>query len=61
LSASLGRIYAGAIAEAGYASSMIEVLTTWPPGVVLDTVELIAWRADAHHSEVEAARQGARR
>lgn len=53
----LGRAYAASIAEAGLASSMQEVLDSWTPGQVLDTVELLAWKADLHHAELEAARR----
>jgi hypothetical protein len=55
---SLGRAYAAAIAEAGLASSMHEVLDRWTPGAVLDTVELLAWKADLHAAEMAAARKG---
>lgn len=52
----MGMIYATSLASAGYASSAMEVLRTWPPGMVLAAVDQIAWRNDQQEADLEARR-----
>jgi hypothetical protein len=49
-------VYATAIAAAGYAGSTYEVLAKWPPRMVLDAADQIAWRNAQQAAELEAAR-----
>ena len=51
-------VYATAIAAAGYASSAMEVMSKWPPGMVLNAADQIAWRNAQQAADLEAARSG---
>lgn len=55
----MGLIYATSIASAGYASSALEVLTTWPPGMVLASADQIAWRNAQQIADLDAAKGSA--
>ena len=54
----MGLIYATSIAEAGQASSALEVLSKWPPGMVLAAADLIAWRNAQQNADLDAQRNG---
>jgi hypothetical protein len=54
----MGLVYATAIASAGMASSTLEVLTKWPPGLVLASADQIAWRNAQQNADLDAARGG---